>query len=72
MFIASIQQWHHAQTPMWDTTTRYRVKPKNTFVTRHVQYFHDFKETQTTSILEPNLQFEFDSQGELVSVEMIK
>lgn len=72
MFIASIQQWHHAQTPMWDTTTRYRVKPKNIVVLRHVQYLVDLRDTSTQISMYPNVQYTFTPEGKLVSVEMIK
>lgn len=32
MYIRSFDRWCEAQTPMWDTTTQYRVKPKEPVV----------------------------------------
>lgn len=72
MFIASIQQWCQATTPMWDTTTRYRVKPKNIVVTRRISYCTEFKDTSTYISSNPNIRLEFTPEGKLVSVELIK
>jgi hypothetical protein len=72
MFIASIQQWHHAQTPMWDTTTRYRVKPKNIVVKRAVRFnafsdcVYDFNDS-----VQANIEYTFSPEGKLISAKAL-
>ena len=58
--------------PGWLEETQYRVKPKNIVINRRIEYYYDYKDTNTFTSPKPNLQLEFDAQGQLVSVEMIK
>lgn len=57
--------------PTW-SYREYRVKPKNIVINRRIEYYHDIKDTNTFTSPKPNLQLEFDAQGQLVSVEMLK
>jgi len=73
IFIESQFGWCKCQFPSWDEENTYRVKPKNIVVPRLV-CFSD----ETTSVLhfdvskQPNVQYTFNPEGKLVSVEMIK
>lgn len=57
--------------PVWDCD-EYRVKPKNTVVTRRIEYNYNFNDTKTFVSSDPNLRLEFSEFGQLVSVEMLK
>ena len=65
-------EWKPCLVPGFYESYFYRVKPKNIVINRRIEYYHDVKDTNTFTSPKPNLQLEFDAQGQLVSVEMLK
>lgn len=63
--------WCRCPYPSWDKENKYRVKPKNIVVARHLSYLPEHRVTETCVSHDPNIRCEFTPDGKLVSVEML-